>query len=77
MTSRINIYRAVPVLVVDGTTRNFTYSAATAAGHRHSNWQQHFPEDKVSTVPTSNFITSGAIGEQVTINRATPDAQSI
>ena len=70
---RINIYRAVPVLVVDGTTRNFTYSAATtprAIAVQTGN--SIFPEDKVSTVPTSNFITSGAIGEQVTINRATP-----
>lgn len=70
---RINIYRAVPVLVVDGTSRNYTYSAATtprAIATQTGNTV--FPEDLVSTLPTQNFILSGAIGEQVTIDRATP-----
>lgn len=69
---RINIYRAVPVLVVDGTSRNYTYSAATtprAIAAQTGNTV--FPEDLVSTLPTQNFILSGAIGEQVTIDRAT------
>lgn len=69
---RINIYRAVPVLVVDGNNRNFTYSAATTPRAIATQTGKNiYPEDKVTTVPTRNFITSGAIGEQVTINRAT------
>jgi len=31
-----------------------------------------YPEDNVSSTPTENFLTTGAIGEQVFIDRATP-----
>ena len=63
----------MPVLVVDGTTRNLPIAPPPRRGPSPLKLANSiFPEDKVSTVPTSNFITSGAIGEQVTINRATP-----
>ncbi|MDB5185227.1 MAG: hypothetical protein JWN38_1035 [Candidatus Saccharibacteria bacterium] len=70
---RINIYRAVPVQVVDGVSKTTTFSAATTA--RTVAAQAHttvYPEDTVSVAPVEDFIKSGAIGEQVTINRATP-----
>lgn len=70
---RINIYRAVPVEIVDGSKHTFTFSAATTpraivtqTGHTI------YPQDYVSTVPTTNFLKQGAIGEEVVINRATP-----
>jgi uncharacterized protein YabE (DUF348 family) len=70
---RINIYRAVPVEIVDGTQKTFTYSAATTP---RSIVEQAgvtlYPEDNVATTPSENFLSDGAIGEQVTINRATP-----
>jgi uncharacterized protein YabE (DUF348 family) len=70
---RINIYRAVPVEVVDGSSSTFTFSAATTpraiavqAG------AQLYPEDDVSQEPTNNFLADDAIGERIVINRATP-----
>lgn len=70
---RVNIYRAVPVTIVDGDQHTQVYSAATTA---RSIVQQAgvtvYPEDEVNLVPTSNFVTQGAIGEEVTIKRATP-----
>lgn len=70
---RINIYRAVPVEIVDGGSQTYTFSAATTpraivtqAG------VSLYPEDDVTQEPTSNFLTEDAIGERVVINRATP-----
>lgn len=70
---RINIYRAVPVEIVDNGQDTFTFSAAatpraiaTQAGISVN------PADYVNTVPTANFLNQGAIGEQVVINPATP-----
>jgi len=70
---RINVYRAVPVTIVDGETKSFAYSAATTP---RSIVQQAgiqvYPEDSLSLLPTDNFLTEGSIGERVVINRATP-----
>ena len=70
---RINVYRAVPVEVVDGGQQTYSFSAATTS---RSIAQQAgitvYPEDDLSTVPTTNFVKEGAIGERVVINRATP-----
>lgn len=70
---RINIYRAVPVEIVDGSQRSFTFSAATTP---RAIVQQAgtsiFPEDVVATSPSSNFLKTGSIGEQVIVNRAVP-----
>lgn len=70
---RINIYRAVPVQVVDGSNKTHTFSAArTPRSVAQQAGQNVFPEDKVTTSPTQDFVASGAIGEQVVIDRATP-----
>lgn len=70
---RINIYRAVPVQIVDGPTKIFAFSASTTPrAIAQQSGVSVFPEDIVSTLPTQNFVSSGAIGEQVVINRATP-----
>ncbi len=70
---RVNIYRAVPVEIIDGSKKSFTYSAATTP---RSIAQQAgssvFPEDVVTTTPAQDFLASGSIGEQVIINRAVP-----
>ncbi|HUC89664.1 MAG TPA: ubiquitin-like domain-containing protein [Patescibacteria group bacterium] len=70
---RINVYRAVPVTIVDGGHKTFTYSAATTprsivkqAGI------QVYPEDNLELLPTDNFLTEGSIGQRVVIERATP-----
>jgi uncharacterized protein YabE (DUF348 family) len=72
---RINVYRAVPVTIVDnnGTTKQFAYSAATTP---RSIVKQAginvYPEDDLELLPTTNFLVEGSIGQRVVINRATP-----
>jgi resuscitation-promoting factor RpfB len=70
---RINVYRAVPVEIIDGTQDTFTVSAATTP---RSIAEQAgvvvYPEDYVETVPVTNFLAQQSISEQVIINRATP-----
>ncbi len=70
---RINVYRAVPVTIVDGDHKIFAYSAATTprsivkkAGI------QVYPEDKLELLPTVNFLTEGSIAQRVVIERSTP-----
>jgi uncharacterized protein YabE (DUF348 family) len=70
---RINIYRAVPVEIVDSGQSSFTFSAATTP--RAIATQAGisvFPEDQLTTVPTSNFISQQAVGETVSIKRSVP-----
>lgn len=70
---RINIYRAVPVQVVDGAQKTFTFSAAkTPRSIAEQAGTQLYPEDLVETVPAENFLKTSAIGEQVIVDRATP-----
>jgi resuscitation-promoting factor RpfB len=70
---RINIYRAVPVQVVDGSQRTFAFSAAkTPRAIAVAAGSQLYPEDHVNTDPVQDFLRTGAIGEQVVIDRATP-----
>lgn len=70
---RINVYRAVPVKVIDGASATYTFSAATTPrAIAHQAGASLYPEDTVSTNPTQNFLRDGAIGEQVVIDRAVP-----
>lgn len=70
---RINVYRAVPVQVVDGAKKSFAFSAATTPrAIAQQTGQVVNAEDWVNTVPSQNFVQSGAIGEQVVIDRAIP-----
>jgi uncharacterized protein YabE (DUF348 family) len=70
---RINVYRAVPVEIVDGSQKVFTFSAQTTA---RSIAQQSginiYPEDYVYLQPVTNFLVQPTIGEQVIIIPATP-----
>lgn len=70
---RINIYRAVPVKVVDEGVSTYTFSAATTPrAIARQTGSELFAEDRIVTVPTANFLRDGAIGERVIIERATP-----
>lgn len=70
---RINIYRAVPVQVIDGSNKTHTFSAArTPRSVAQQAGETVFPEDRVTTTPTQDFVASGSIGEQVVIDRAIP-----
>lgn len=70
---RINVYRAVPVTIIDGDNRVVASSAArTPRAVAQQTGVQLYPEDRVTTSPAEDFLKTGGIGEQVSINRATP-----
>lgn len=70
---RVNIYRAVPVEIIDNSQVKFTFSAATTPRAIASqSGERVYPEDNVTTNPSQNFLLAGAIGEQIIIDRATP-----
>ncbi|GAC1500089.1 MAG: hypothetical protein NVS1B10_03420 [Candidatus Saccharimonadales bacterium] len=70
---RINIYRATPVQIVDGNQKTYTFSASkTPRSIAQQAGTNLFPEDITTTNPVKDFVSSGAIGEQVIIKRATP-----
>jgi resuscitation-promoting factor RpfB len=70
---RINIYRAVPVQIVDGDHKAFAFSASkTPRAIAVQSGAKLYPEDAITTNPVRDFVASGAIGEQVVINRAVP-----
>jgi uncharacterized protein YabE (DUF348 family) len=70
---RINVYRAVPVQVVDSGHVTFAFSAATTPRSIAAQaGLTTYAEDIVETKPIDNFVTQGAIGEQVVIDRAVP-----
>jgi len=70
---RVNVYRAVPVTIVDSGKKTFTYSAAsTPRSIVKQAGIDVFPEDTLTLVPTDNFLTEASIGERVVIDRATP-----
>ena len=70
---RINIYRAVPVQIVDGSSKISTFSAATTPrAIAQQVGQNVYPEDNIIAVPVQDFVRSGAISEQIIIKRSTP-----
>jgi len=70
---RINIYRAVPVEIVDNGQKTYAFSAATTprsvAGQAGITT---YAEDKLSYQANTDFLADPSIGKQVVINRATP-----
>ena len=70
---RINIYRAVPVEIVENGRKSFTFSAATTP--RSIAKQQGvtvYPEDDVNLDPVQDFVREGSVGQQVVVHPATP-----
>jgi len=68
---RINVYRAVPVKVIDGDRSTFTFSAATTPRSiAKQTGATVYAEDTLDAAPTTNFLRDGAIGERVVIRRA-------
>jgi uncharacterized protein YabE (DUF348 family) len=69
---RVNVYRAEPVVVVDGGAE--THATAAAGSPRSAVAQAGvhlYNEDNVSAEPTSNFVVQGSLGERISIDRAT------
>lgn len=70
---RINIYRAAPVKVVDGSSVTFAYSAArTPRSTAEQAGVTVYPEDTLQYQPVTNFLQEGALGNVVVIDRSTP-----
>jgi uncharacterized protein YabE (DUF348 family) len=70
---RVNVYRAVPVTIVDGSKKTFAYSAAaTPRSIVKQAGITVYPEDDLELIPTENFLQESSIGERVVISRATP-----
>jgi uncharacterized protein YabE (DUF348 family) len=70
---RVNVYRAVPVTIVDGSKKTFAYSAAaTPRSIVKQAGITVYPEDDLELIPTENFLAESSIGERVVITRATP-----
>lgn len=69
----VNVYRAVPVTIIDGSAVTYSYSAAaTARSIVKQSGVTVYPEDELKLEPTQNFLTDSSIGERVVIERATP-----
>jgi uncharacterized protein YabE (DUF348 family) len=70
---RINIYRAVPVEIVDGGNVTYTFSASkTPRAIAQQAGAVLAPEDAIVTRPVQDFVAAGAVGEQVVVRRSTP-----
>jgi uncharacterized protein YabE (DUF348 family) len=68
---RINVYRAVPVTIVDKGKKTFTFSAAkTPRSIVKQAGVEVYPEDRLDLLPVDNFLVEGSIGERVVIYRA-------
>lgn len=70
---RINIYRAVPVEIVDGSNKIYGLSAAkTPRAVAQQVGAGIFPEDTPNVEPAVDFIRDGSIGSRIVVSRATP-----
>lgn len=67
----INVYRAVPVVIIDrGTEIHTTVAAGSPRGAVAAAGVQLHNEDQVISEPTINFITQGSLAERYIIDRA-------
>ena len=70
---RVNVYRARPVMITDGGQKKFVFSAATTPRSVASQaGVEVYPEDDIKTQMPFSTLKDGAIGETITIDRATP-----
>ncbi len=69
----VNVYRAVPVEIIEGGQKTFTFSAAaTPRAVAEQAGVKVYPEDYVSSKPTTDFVSQQSIAKQIIINPATP-----
>jgi resuscitation-promoting factor RpfB len=70
---RVNIYRAMPVTITDGTTTTTTYTAAaTPRSVVAQAGLSMFSEDNITAEPAQNFVTQQSVGERIVIQRSVP-----
>jgi uncharacterized protein YabE (DUF348 family) len=70
---RVNIYRAIPITIYDGTTVTNAFSAgATPRSIVADAGVSLYPEDYVTSEPAHNLVAEHSLGSHVVIDRATP-----
>lgn len=70
---RVNVYRALPVTIVDGDKEIRALSAAaTPRSIARQSGIEAYPEDILQVDPVDDFVTQGVIGQRMAIKRATP-----
>jgi uncharacterized protein YabE (DUF348 family) len=70
---RINIYRALPVEIVENGQKTFTESAAkTPRAIAQQSGISLYPEDLVTSNESSDIVASGAIGKVINIKQSVP-----
>lgn len=70
---RVNVYRAAPVVVIDGGAKMYGVSAAlTPRSIAEQVGAKIYPEDIVKTEPSDDFLKDGSIGNKVVVDRAIP-----
>jgi uncharacterized protein YabE (DUF348 family) len=69
----VNIYRATPVTITDGTTTWVTDSAgATPRAVVQEAGVPLYPEDEVTAAPATDLVSQETLGTYITITRAVP-----
>lgn len=70
---RVNVYRARPVTIIDGGRKIAAFSASTTPRSvAEQAGVSLYAEDNLKSEMQRNFLTDGAIGEKIVIDRATP-----
>lgn len=70
---RINVYRASPVVLIDGQQKVYGFSAAlTPRSLAEQTGTKLYPEDIVYTEPSDDFLKDQSVGNKVIVERATP-----
>jgi len=75
---RIQVYHARPVTIIDGTNIKHVLSPHKSAKLiAEKAGIAVYPEDKLTTTTTSNFVQENILGEKLIIDRATPVTVSL
>jgi uncharacterized protein YabE (DUF348 family) len=75
---RINVYRGVPVTIVDRDRKISVHSAAkTPRSIVKQAGIEVYPEDRLEMSPAENFLVEGSIGQRLVIKRATAVALNL
>ncbi|HSX30551.1 MAG TPA: ubiquitin-like domain-containing protein [Candidatus Saccharimonadales bacterium] len=70
---RVNVYRAVPVTISDGTTTTTAYSAAATPRSMVTDAGiALYAEDFVTAAPAENLASEQSVGEHINIERSVP-----
>lgn len=69
----INVYRAKPVTIYDGSTTTTAFSAgATPRSVLADTGIQVYPEDEITAEPAVHLIAERSLGQKIIINRSVP-----